>query len=465
MENEENREGFHGNINSENNMEESYGNIEESYRAENYRTESGWQHTAPQADPQAERGDQEHGENIAAPRVQAASPQGVEAAAPKKSRKKLRKIIAVVLIVLISAGAGFGGGMAAMYYGQGMFGQPAGNVNISPNDNVNTAEAIAAKVMPSVVGISTSSEVTYQSFFGPETGVQNGVGTGIIVDPKGYILTNSHVVNDGNAQTIKVELSNGTEVPGQVLWNDKSIDLAIVKIDAPNLKAAELGDSDTVKIGAYAAAIGNPLGLEFDNSLTQGVISGLNRSITVTDGQSQTTMDGLIQTDASINAGNSGGPLLNSAGQVIGINSAKAQSAEGLGFAIPINTAKPIVDEIKSKGQFQRSYIGIKGASVADYMQAYPDANLGTKTGVYVVQIYTDSPAAKAGMKEGDVITGLQDKKVDTMTQLISDLFQYRPGDAVKLTVLRNGMTMTLNVTLTTMDETQTLPENQQTPQ
>ena len=394
------------------------------------------------------------------------SENNIPAAAPKKSRKYGRKIIAVILIVLVSAGAGFGGGMAAMYYGQSLYGTTASSVTINPDEKVNTAEAIAEKVLPSVVGISTSTEVTYQSFFGPEKGMQNGVGTGIIVDPKGYILTNSHVVSDGTAEKITVQLSDGSEVPGKVLWNDKSIDLAIVKIDAPNLQAAELGDSETVKIGAYAAAIGNPLGLNFDRTVTQGIISGLNRSITVAEnGQQPVTMDGLIQTDASINAGNSGGPLLNSAGQVIGINSAKAQSAEGLGFAIPINTAKPIVEEIESKGEFQRSYIGIKGASVSDYLQAYPDAKLGTQTGVYVVQIYTDSPAAKAGMKEGDIITGLEDKKVDTMTQLISDLFQYRPGDKVKLTALRNGMTMTFNVTLTTMDESPTLPDNQQTPQ
>jgi len=220
-----------------------------------------------------------------------------------------------------------------------------------------------------------------------------------------------------------------------------------------------------VKIGAYAAAIGNPLGMAFDRSVTQGVISGLDRSITVSDGQTQLTMDGLIQTDASINAGNSGGPLLNSEGQVIGINSAKAQSGEGLGFAIPINTAKPIVDEIKAKGEFKRSYIGIRGASVADYLQAYPDAKIGTETGVYIVQIYTDSPATKAGLKEGDIITGLEDQKIETMTQLISGLFKYRPGDTVKLEVIRDGRTMTFNVTLTSMDETPELPESQQTPQ
>jgi len=390
---------------------------------------------------------------------------GDTAAAPRKSRKTGRKVAAVILIVLLSAGAGFGGGMAALYYGQAAMGQVSQNITINPDDDINTAEAIAAKVLPSVVGISTSSEVTYQSFFGPQRGIQSGVGTGIIVDEKGYILTNSHVVNDGEAKEIVVQLTDGREVPGIVLWNDKNIDLAIVKIDAPNLKAAELGDSETVRIGAYAAAIGNPLGLAFDRSVTQGVISGLNRSITVSDGRSQLTMDGLIQTDASINSGNSGGPLLNSKGEVIGINSAKAQSGEGLGFAIPINTAKPIVDEIKSKGEFQRSYIGIRGASVADYLQAYPDAKLGTETGVYIVQIYTDSPAAEAGLKEGDIIVELEDKKIETMTQLIRDLFRYRPGDEVKLSVIRNGREMTFQVTLTTMDESPELPESQQTPQ
>lgn len=391
---------------------------------------------------------------------------GGVAQAPKRSRKTGRKAIAVILIVLLSAAAGFGGGIAALYYGPGLVaGQVSQDITINPNDKLNTAEAIAKKVLPSVVGISTSTEVTYQSFFGAQKGVQSGVGTGIIVDENGYILTNSHVVSDGTAEKITVQLTDSREVAGKVLWNDRSIDLAIVKIDAPNLQAAELGDSETVKIGAYAVAIGNPLGLTFDRTVTQGIISGLNRSITVTDGQSQITMDGLIQTDASINAGNSGGPLLNSAGQVIGINSAKAQSAEGLGFAIPINTAKPIVDEIKEKGEFQRSYIGIKGVSVTDYLQVYPDANLGTKKGVYIAQIYTESPAAKAGLKEGDIIVGLEDKEIDTMTQLISDLFRYRPGDEVKLSVLRDGRTSTFNVKLTTMNESPSLPESQQTPQ
>lgn len=390
----------------------------------------------------------------------------IPVAVPKKKKKTGRKVLAVILIVLLSAGAGFGGGIAAIYYGQIILGQvPVNNITINPNDKINTAEAIAAKVIPSVVGISTSTEVTYQGFFGEQKGLQNGVGTGIIVDEKGYILTNSHVVSDGTAKEIIVQLTDGREVSGTVLWNDRSIDLAIVKIEAVNLTAAELGDSEDVRIGAYAVAIGNPLGLAFDRTVTQGVISGLDRSITVSDGQSQLTMDGLMQTDASINSGNSGGPLLNSSGLVIGINSAKAHSGEGLGFAIPINTAKPIVDEIKTKGEFKRSYIGIKGASVSDYLQAYPDAKLGTETGVYIVQIYTDSPAAAAGLRDGDIITELEDKKIETMTQLISGLFKYRPGDSVKLSILRDQRPMTVTVTLISMDETPELPESQQTPQ
>lgn len=376
-------------------------------------------------------------------------PDQVYAPEKKKKRGAFKKILSLILIIAVSAGAGFGGGLAALYYGNPITGANLSNqITINPNDDINTAEAVAAKVIPSVVGISTTAELTYQSWFGQQTKPIAGVGTGIIVDEKGYILTNSHVINDGQADTIIVQLSDGREVSGSVLWNDKSIDLAIVKIEANNLIAAELGDSEEVRIGSYAVAIGNPLGLAFDRSVTQGVISGLGRTISATDGQKQLTMDGLIQTDASINSGNSGGPLLNSKGQVIGINTAKAQ-AEGLGFAIPINTAKPIVDEIQTKGEFKRSYIGIRGLSVGDYLQEYPNQSIGTKKGILIAQIYVDSPAAKAGLKEGDIIVALEGESVETMSQLIKDLFKYRPGDTIKLTIIRDLVKSTVDVTLT----------------
>ncbi len=367
-----------------------------------------------------------------------------------------KKIVALLLIVLLSAGAGFGGGLAALYYGQDLLPSGGGNspIHIMGSDSLNTAEAIAEKVIPSVVGISTTSRITYQSWFGTQQGISQGSGTGIIVDEQGYILTNSHVVGDGKAEEIIVQLYDGREVKGTVLWNDRSIDLAIVKIQATGLTAAELGGSEEVRIGSYAAAIGNPLGMAFDRSVTQGIISGLDRTITVSDGQTQTNMEGLMQTDASINSGNSGGPLLNSRGQVIGINSAKAQTGEGLGFAIPINTAKPIIDEIKTKGEFNRSYLGIRGISVEDFNQSYPENKLSAESGIFIVQIYMDSPAAKAGIKEQDIITKLDGKDVKTMTQLITGLYAHRPGDTIPITIIRDGETREVSVTLEEMVET-----------
>ncbi len=369
----------------------------------------------------------------------------------KKKRPNAKKVVAVVLIVMLCAGAGFGGGMAAIslsgYTIQG------DNITINPDDSVNTAEAIATKVLPSVVGISTSTKVTYQSWNGQEEGLVSGVGTGIIIDEDGYILTNSHVVSDGTAQTITVGLSDGRELEGKVLWNDKSIDLAIVKIEATGLTAAELGDSDSINIGSYAVAIGNPLGLDFERSVTAGVISGLNRTITVSDGQTDTTMDNLIQTDAAINSGNSGGPLLNAKGQVIGINSAKAQTGEGLGFAIPINTAIPIIESVLESGSFQRVYLGIKGGSVAEYQEAYPKQELASDTGVIVTDFLTNSPAQTAGLEKGDIIVAINSDSIENMTDLISTLLKYQSGDKVNVKVARGDETMTLKVTLTTQNQ------------
>lgn len=232
------------------------------------------------------------------------------------------------------------------------------------------------------------------------------------------------------------------------MWNDKVLDLAMVKIEAENLIPAELGDSDLVNIGAYAAAIGNPLGMAFDRSVTQGVISGLNRTINVSDQGGTMTMEGLMQTDASINGGNSGGPLLNSQGQVIGINTAKAPSGEGLGFAIPINTAKPIIKEVMETGSFKKAYIGIGGTNLEIYLQYYPQDDLGTDTGVYISQIYPNSPASAAGLKAGDVIVGLDDKEITSMEQLTRDLFAYKPGEKVNLTIYRDRIKTEVQVTL-----------------
>ena len=379
----------------------------------------------------------------------------------KKPRKplsdKAKKIIACVLVVCISAGVGFGGGAVAVKClspSSSSGGTQTIKIDSSDAESLNAASAIAKKVMPSVVGISTVSQTYTQTIFGLQQGTQQGVGTGIIVSSDGYILTNSHVVNDGESESITVDLYDGTEYTGNVLWNSTDLDLAIVKIDAKNLTAAEIGDSDDVEIGDYAVAIGNPLGLDFERSVTQGIISGLDRTITTTDSStgSQNTMEGLIQTDASINSGNSGGPLINSQGQVIGINSAKASSAEGLGFAIPINTATPIIDEIKENGTYEQAYIGISGMNV-EAVKAQYQTDFKADKGIYVMQIYTNSPASKAGLQEGDIITAVNGTSVDDMSALKKELVKYRPGDTIKVTYERDKQSSTADVTLAAQSE------------
>ncbi|WP_242837259.1 serine protease HtrA [Alkaliphilus transvaalensis] len=323
-----------------------------------------------------------------------------------------------------------------IYVGSGE-GQP---FVIEPVQDLTVYSAVARKAMSSVVGITT---ITLQrdAFFGT-TRRTPSLGTGVIVDARGYILTNSHVVGDGNVEEIGVILYDGEQLPAEVVWQDRSLDLAVIKVDAANLPVAELGDSDLLEVGEIAVAIGNPLGLNFERTLTQGVISGLNRSIPL-DGQE--TIENLIQTDASINPGNSGGPLLNARGQVIGINTAKIRSGEGLGFAIPINTAKPIVEQIIEQGEFTRVHLGIRGVNV-DAFEATTGTKLQAEYGIYVVEIVADSPAEVFGMLPGDVITKIGEITVKTMGGLQRELYRYRPGDRIDVTVIRNGREEVINI-------------------
>ncbi|MBQ1214891.1 MAG: trypsin-like peptidase domain-containing protein [Firmicutes bacterium] len=369
------------------------------------------------------------------------------------------QLLAIILVVILAAGAGFGGGVASVYLAATYFPDlmPTviyrnGDVTIEAVDTLDVGEAIYEKVEPSVVGISTISEQQVATFFGwgSQTQLVRGIGTGFIVDESGYILTNSHVVNDGQTKTLTVSLTDGREINGTVLWNDSTLDLAVVKIEADNLQAAELGDSDEIAIGQYAGAIGNPMSMEFSRSFTQGVISGLNRTITVTDGTKQTTMENLIQTDATINSGNSGGPLLNAKGQVIGINSAKMTSAEGLGFAIPINTAMPIVEEIQSKGEFTKAYIGISGLDLSTYLGSYPNQDFGVKSGVLVAEVTPGMGAEEAGLKTYDVITEINGTTITGMNSLNAQLVKYRPGDTIEVTYYRDKTKHVADVMLMT---------------
>jgi S1-C subfamily serine protease len=382
----------------------------------------------------------------------------------REQNKGRNQLLAILLVVLLALGAGFGGGIAAMRYMTGGFdfgpedkltAGGAAEIRINVREDVTIAEAIAMKVLPSVVGISTVTEQEAGSFFGFGNGYKydaQSIGTGVIVHESGYILTNSHVVNDGDTKSLTVSLFDGSDVDGTVLWSDANLDLAVVKVEASGLVAAEMGDSDEVNIGAYAAAIGNPLGLDFERSMSQGIISGLNRSIDVGSGYDSSGMEGLMQTDATINSGNSGGPLLNSRGQVIGINTAKAASGEGMGFAIPINVAKPIVEQIMENGTFTRAYIGITGVGLEEqtyYSAEELLAEFGTNEGIYVASVLPGGGAEAAGLLEGDVILRFQDEEVGTMNRLNTMLVAYRPGDQVELLVLRNGSEQTFHVMLT----------------
>ncbi|MGN9164860.1 serine protease HtrA [Tissierellaceae bacterium HCP3S3_D8] len=310
-------------------------------------------------------------------------------------------------------------------------GYTVNKINITPKDDITTVSAVARKSINSVVGITTV--VIQREWFWERP--QEGVGSGVIVDRNGYILTNSHVIGDGKAKSINVLFENGDTAEGKVLWYDPALDLAVVKADVGNVQAAELGDSDILEVGELAVAIGNPLGLDFQRSVTSGVISGLHRSIRI---DQFNIVEDLIQTDASINPGNSGGPLLNSRGEVVGINTAKIKTGEGLGFSIPINLAKPIVDEVIKKGEFNNVYIGFIGEEV-EIHERRMGIKLKAKKGVAISEIIPNSPAEKAGLKPLDVIVEIDNRPIETMAGLRKVLYSYRLGDKAMLKINRNG--------------------------
>ncbi len=327
------------------------------------------------------------------------------------------------------------------------------NYTINTKDEVNTENAVAAKVIPSVVGIQTANKTN--NIFSGERYVE-GVGSGVIVSEDGYILTNSHVISNGQAEAIQVVFSDKETIEGKVIWYDESLDLAIVKVEKNGLTPVEMADSDKVSVGDKAIAIGNPLGLDLQSTLTSGYVSGLNRSITL---ETQATMDGLIQTDAAINGGNSGGALLNSKGELIGINTAKASAGEGIGFAIPINTAKSIVDGIKENGSFQPVLLGIQGTELEYYEKSF-EIDTGAKNGAVVMKVEDGSPASKAGVEVGDVITAIDSKEIDGMNNLRKTLLDYKIDDTVELKVIRNGKEKKLELKF----EDFKVPEKETTP-
>ncbi|WP_099320918.1 S1C family serine protease [Anaerococcus sp. Marseille-P3625] len=318
------------------------------------------------------------------------------------------------------------------------------NKKIEIKENESMESVVVKKSIDSVVGITTVSKVVKNTFFGPQSGYAEGVGSGSIVSKDGYIVTNSHVVSDGDVNEINVLFSDGSKAPAKLVWNDATLDLAVVKVDKENLPVMELGDSDKVGVGDRVVAIGNPLGLELQSTVTSGIISGLNRTVSFNTGAQ---MDGLMQTDAAINAGNSGGALLNAKGEQIAINTAKAGNSDGIGFAIPINIVKPVIDQIKQNGKFNSVYLGITGQSL-DYFLQYPQINLGDlkdKKGVVVASVFDDNDL----LKKGDLITAIDGNEVTDMISLKKQLLNYKVGDSAKITVYRDGKTMDIDFTFT----------------
>ncbi len=300
---------------------------------------------------------------------------------------------------------------------------------------------IAASAMESVAAITIRSAERNAT---GQIGLYEGFGTGVIVHGDGYVLTNAHVVEKGTAARIAVLLHDGRELNGRLLWMDAALDLAILQIPAQNLQPIVLGDSDSLTIGQPVVAIGTPIDISFNNTVTAGIISGLNRRLEL---DASSTIEGLIQTDATINPGNSGGPLLDRTGAMIGINTVKLTSGEGLSFAIPINSARSILQELIEKGEFRKVQLGVKAVNAQDY--AYMEqVELPSLRGVYILDTYGGSAAEKAGLQSGDILTGLDGRDIRTTADLQEALFSRRPGDSVELRINRGGTVLRIPVVL-----------------
>jgi serine protease Do len=334
---------------------------------------------------------------------------------------------------------------------------------ITTKDWRNGLVEVAKKVKPSVVAIRSERMVTaspwegfgedffkgtpFEDFFKQHRGPpvkrkQMGEGSGVIVDPKGYILTNNHVV--AGAEKITIHLFDGRELKGTVRGTDSRTDLAVVHVEATQLPVATLGDSDKIKVGEWAIAVGSPFGLE--ETVTVGVISAKGRS-----GLGTGNYEDFIQTDASINPGNSGGPLVNIDGEVIGINAMIIQPGQGIGFAIPINLAKTIMEELIKTGKVIRPWVGIGLQDIApDLMKFF---NLKGKEGGLISQVYEGSPAEKAGLKVGDVVIQVDGVKVTNSQDVVREVLKKKVGQKVNFVILREGKPIEFSLTTAQMPE------------
>ncbi|HEX6035064.1 MAG TPA: trypsin-like peptidase domain-containing protein [Anaerolineales bacterium] len=321
---------------------------------------------------------------------------------------------------------------------------PDQTLTLNTTDIETSITQAVEKVGPAVVTVVGTIPSQF-TFFGP-TGDQTVSGTGFFVSDQGYILTNNHVVE--GAQEVTIILSDGTEQQATIVGTDIYSDIAVLKTKGNIPAVAKLGNSDVLKPGESVIAIGSPLG-NFKNTVTVGVVSATGRAIDTGNGY---MIEDLIQTDAAINHGNSGGPLVNLAGEVVGINTLVVRStdsggvAEGLGFAIPVNTAQAVAQQIIEKGYFARPYLGISFQPINPGIAAR--YNLPAEWGVYITQVAENSPASVAGLQQGDIITRIGDVSIDETHSYVNALFDYKPGDQITLGIVRGNDTVQVNVTL-----------------
>ena len=314
----------------------------------------------------------------------------------------------------------------------------------SEQKNNKKVTDVISDVTKSVCGIS-KFQTTGNTILSMATESELGLGTGIIVSSNGYILSNSHVTGE-KYSTCYVTIEDKNTYKGTVVWSDSELDLSITKIPAKDLSYVTFGSSSDVKVGETVYAIGNPIGYEFRRTVTSGIISAINRTIKIEENDKTIYMSDLIQTDATINPGNSGGPLIYGSGEVIGINSVKITSAEGIGFAIPINIVKPVIESFINTGKFEEATLGIYAYDyfVAQSLKVTTDFI----SGVYISQILTTGPAYGIGLKEGDVIAKIDGNIIKTVNELKQYIYTKKVGDTVALEVNRNKNTKYFEITL-----------------
>lgn len=393
----------------------------------------------------------------------------------KQYFKRLYGIIIVVTLVSGVTGA-FAYSLADKLWGEGKDDGPQvsfadgmfneSKIKSTPLQPVDLTEA-AEKACPSVVYIKVTIAGRTQQYYDPfeeffgdffgrgggsqrreyQTPKQQGAGSGVIISKDGYIVTNNHVVN--GAEDIQVTLNDNQEFKAEIVGTDETTDLALIKIDATNLPAITIGDSDALKVGEWVLAIGNPFNLT--STVTAGIVSAKARHV----GGSQNGIESFIQTDAAINQGNSGGALVNARGELVGINAmlySQTGSFTGYGFAIPTSIMKKVVADIQKYGTVQRALLGISGMDLLDYVNAERNRNadyenkFGTNNGVYVAEVMDGSAAESAGLKEGDVIIQLGDKKINKMAELQEATTKYSPGESTTVKYMRDGKVQTAKI-------------------